>query len=136
VLPLRPPSLRSLTRQESYLPADADIARCSSHLLSSPLFAHHAEYVRRQFVYGLLQEDDAAVLHVIAAVLLYDGRGHEDTYEMMQAEGAVPRLVELVQGCGDRVLHRVLLELLYDVARMQRLTWEDLGMLRRSHSPG
>lgn len=46
-----------LTRgsQGEYLKSEYDVARCSYKLLSSGLFAAHADYVRRQIVYGLLQ---------------------------------------------------------------------------------
>lgn len=65
----------------------------------------------------------------MAAFLLFDGRGHEATFEMMQTEGAFPKLVELVREKheDDAGLHRLLLELLYEMSRMQRLTREDLG---------
>lgn len=51
---------------------------------------------------------------------------------MMQEEGTFPRLIELIQSHGsnesdmDRDLHRLLLELLYAMSRLQRLTFEDL----------
>lgn len=51
---------------------------------------------------------------------------------MMQHEGAFPRLVELLQGMAaeaysDRSLHSLLMGLLYEMSRIQRLTWEDLS---------
>lgn len=61
--------------------------------------------------------------------LLQDGRTNEEVFEMMQEEGAFSRLVELIQtwGNGEQVeLHRLLLELMYEMSRIQRLTWEDL----------
>ena len=66
----------------------------------------------------------------MAAVLLYDGRSDEAAFEMMQAECAFPHLVNLIQGNkdDDTGLHRLLLELLYEMSRIQRLSWEDLGM--------
>ena len=89
----------------------------------------------------LWQEEDAQVLHIVTAVLLFDGRHDEATFEMMQAEGAFTRLLDLVQGNKDdnTGLHRLLLELLCDMSRIQRLSPEDLGepsiRLRLSHSP-
>lgn len=49
---------------------------------------------------------------------------------MMQEEGAFPRLVELIKvhgKSGDMELHRLLLELMYEMSRIQTLTWEDLS---------
>jgi hypothetical protein len=49
---------------------------------------------------------------------------------MMHKEGSFPRLVELVQLDDvqeDTRLHQMLLELLYESSRVQRLEWEDFG---------
>lgn len=99
--------------------------------MQSELFAANKEYVRRQIVYSLLQEDVPATLHVIASFLLFDGRHNETTFEMMNNEGCFPRLLELIQKgrSEDATLHRLLLELLYEMSRMQRLSFEDLGQV-------
>lgn len=106
------------------------MARCSYRLLDSGIFAAHKDYVRRQCVYALLQEDDASSLHLIAAILLYDGRTNEETFITLQQEGAFPRLVELISEYdgkeGEEPLHRMLLDIMYEMSRIQRLTWEDL----------
>lgn len=85
--------------------------------------------MRRQILYCLLQEDDADTLHLAAAVLLFDGRYNEPTFEMMQAEHAFPRLVELVRAKRDNDigLHRLLLELLFEMSRIQKLTRDDIS---------
>lgn len=80
----------------------------------------------------MIQEDDQPTLHLITAILLYDGRSHDETFEMMQQEGAFARLVELLQSMtaeaySDRSLHSLLMGLLYEMSRIQRLTWEDLS---------
>ncbi|TKA49880.1 hypothetical protein B0A49_11257 [Cryomyces minteri] len=118
--------------KDEYLQSADAIARCSYKLLGSALFQAHEEYVRRQIVYGLLQEDDPPTLHLIAAFLLFDGRADDQILEMMAVEGAFPRLVELIQ-LGrrerDNGLHQMLLELLYEMSRIQRLTWKDLSIV-------
>jgi hypothetical protein len=50
---------------------------------------------------------------------------------MMQQEGAFPRLVELITEWDgkEETLHRMLLDLMYESSRIQRLTWEDLSLL-------
>ena len=47
---------------------------------------------------------------------------------MMNEEGVFPRLLELIQTMeeGDLSLHRMLLDLLYEMSRIQRLRIEDL----------
>jgi hypothetical protein len=88
------------------------------------------------------QEEDNPTLHIVAAFLLYDGRHNNDDaiFEMMQSESTFPRLVELVQMDSvqeDTRLHQMLLELLYESSRVQRLTWEDFGTsTNRSAVPG
>ncbi|KAH8819605.1 hypothetical protein F5884DRAFT_18940 [Xylogone sp. PMI_703] len=117
--------------KDQYLPSEYEIARCSSRLLQSELFEANKEYVRTQIVYSLLQEDEPAVLHVIANFLLFDGRAHESTFELMNKSGCFPKLVELIRkGKGEGAqLHRLLLELLYEMSRMQQLSVEDLSQV-------
>lgn len=129
--------------------SEYDTARCCYKLLDSDLFVAKQEYVRRQILYCLLQvclvecitgrrvnltrsqeDDDANVVYVAAAILLFDGRNNEGVFEMMQAEGAFARLVGLIhdkRGDGTTV-HRLLLELLYNMSRTQPLNRDDLGM--------
>ena len=69
-------------------------------------------------------------MQLVVAFLLFDGRSDDATLQMMQQEGAFPRLVELIQDGGvnsEVILHRMLLELLYEMSRIQRLTWDDLS---------
>lgn len=115
--------------KDEYLNTEADIARCSQKLLLSELFEGNKDYVRFQIVYSLLQEDEAATLHVIASFLLLDGRHNEATFETMNCEGCFPRLLELIKRGkrDDAQLHRLLLELLYQMSRMQRISLEDLS---------
>ena len=77
----------------------------------------------------LLQEDSPDTLHLIIAFLLFDGRQNDITFEMMNEEDGFPRLLELIQGGkdDDAGLHRMLLELLYEMSRIQRLRTEDLS---------
>ncbi|KAF1920674.1 hypothetical protein BDU57DRAFT_21835 [Ampelomyces quisqualis] len=116
--------------KSEYLQTDYSVAKCIFRLLEGHLYQAHRDYVRRQFLYCLLQEEDNPTLHIVAAFLLYDGRNSRDdaVFEMMHSETTFPRLVELVQTGSvqeDTKLHQMLLELLYESSRVQRLTWED-----------
>ena len=75
------------------------------------------------------QEEDAEVLHIVAAFLLFDGRTHDEAFEMLKAEGAFPRLVEVIRHKrdNDNGLHRLGLELLFEMSRMQQLSRGDLS---------
>ena len=139
---------------ETYLSSDEDLARLSLRLRRSAIFRQNAEYIRRQFVYCLLQvqkllsrnswesklltiikEDEPSTLYVVAALLLFDGRAGEESFEMMQQEDGFPRLVELIQELSDGKephLNRLLLMVVYEMARIQRLAWSDLGMIRNA----
>ncbi|KAI5202793.1 hypothetical protein E4T39_04468 [Aureobasidium subglaciale] len=133
---------------DGFLDTEYDIARCCYRLIDSSLFIHNKDYVRRQFVYCLLQvcadvirlhatplltllpqEEHPPILHIVTAVLLYDGRTDEAVFDMMQAEGAFTRLLDLIQRNKDdnSGLHRLLLELLCDMSRIQRLSLDDLA---------
>ncbi|KAB8293158.1 hypothetical protein EYC80_007506 [Monilinia laxa] len=117
--------------KEEYLQSEFEVAKCLQKLMQSELFAANKDYVRTQIVYSLMQEDVPATLHVISSFLLFDGRNNEITFEIMNKEGCFPRLLELVKKGNreDPTLHRLLLELLYEMSRMQRLSFEDLGQV-------
>ncbi|KAL4920324.1 hypothetical protein BDW62DRAFT_177230 [Aspergillus aurantiobrunneus] len=119
--------------KDQYLQTELEVARCSFRLLSSTIFAAHADYVRRQMIYALLQEDDPVTLHMITSFLLFDGRQHEVPLHMMNEEGTFPRLLELLHAQAmhredDTAagLHRLLMDLVYELSRIQRIKIEDL----------
>lgn len=104
------------------------MALCSEKLLAGALFESNPDYVRTQIIYSLLQEDDGAPLYAIATFLLLDGRKDEDTYRKMVGENCFSRLLELLNGRkqSDPGLHRLLLELMYEMSRIEQLRYEDL----------
>ncbi|KAL1881366.1 hypothetical protein VTK73DRAFT_4373 [Phialemonium thermophilum] len=116
------------SNRDQYLQCEDDVASCSQKLLSSHIFRENKDYVRTQIIYSLLQEDEYGPLHVIANFLLVDGRSDETTFRRMVHEGCFSRLLELVKGCrdDDRRLHRLLLELIYEMSRIERLRPDDL----------
>ncbi|EKV07458.1 Protein dip1 [Penicillium digitatum] len=127
----------SLTSQhkDEYLRSETDISRCSYKLFTSSIFASHADYVRRQILYGLLQDDDPTTLLFIASFILFDGRQNEAVLQMLNEEGAFARLLELIQAMrradldGDAGLHRLLMDLVYEMSRIQRVKIEDLVLV-------
>ncbi|DAA76575.1 TPA_exp: Uncharacterized protein A8136_7252 [Trichophyton benhamiae CBS 112371] len=121
--------------REDFFDPDHDITRCTELVLSSPLFTNNADYIRLQIIYSLLQEDSHENLLGIVSLLLFDGCENEATFEMMCEEGAFCRLLELIQslrgndhsGSGvEASLHRLLMDLLYEMSRIQRVKIEDL----------
>ncbi|KAJ5374787.1 hypothetical protein N7517_006793 [Penicillium concentricum] len=127
----------SLTTQHKgeYLRSETDISRCSYKLFTSSIFATHADYVRRQILYGLLQDDDPDTLHFLASFILFDGRQNEVVLQMLNDEGVFARLLELIQAMrradldGDAGLHRLLMDLVYEMSRIQRVKIEDLVLV-------
>ncbi|KAI0875315.1 hypothetical protein GGS24DRAFT_296849 [Hypoxylon argillaceum] len=120
-------SLASRCRTEFALSED-DVAACSQHLLQGNLFLANPEYVRTQIIYSLLQDDETAHLYPIASFLLLDGRANEATFRKMIEESCFHRLIELINGRkeDDPPLHRLLLELIYEMSRIQKLRIQDL----------
>lgn len=116
------------TGRDKYLSTEDDIATCSQQLRESSIFCANEEYVRTQIIYSLLQEDELSSLHAIANFLLLDGRLDEETFRRMVSEGCFGRLLELIKSCGarDRRLHRLLLELMFEMSRIERLRPDDL----------
>ncbi|RMZ85447.1 hypothetical protein DV737_g857, partial [Chaetothyriales sp. CBS 132003] len=106
-----------------------ELGRCAYKLATSPLFGQHADYIRHQFVYSLLQEDDAGTLLGTTSFLLADARTTERTFEVLNEAGAFTRLVDLTgspRGDDEEGVHRLLLELLYEMARIQKISLDDL----------
>lgn len=120
-------SLASRCRTEFALSED-DVAVCSQHLLQGNLFITNPDYVRTQIIYSLLQDDETTHLYPIASFLLLDGRADETTFRMMIEENCFHRLIELINGRkeDDPSLHRLLLELIYEMSRIEKLRTQDL----------
>lgn len=115
--------------RDDYLPTEEALDHCADELLESQLFRDNAEYVRTQLIYSLLQEDDLALIHIIAGILLSDGRQNDTTFEIMMRDGVFARVVDLIKlkHEDDSRLYTQLLKLLYEMTRVQRLSIEDLG---------
>ncbi|CAJ2508745.1 Uu.00g137710.m01.CDS01 [Anthostomella pinea] len=122
-------SLASRCRHE-FCQSEDVVASCSRALLRGNLFKTNPDYVRTQIIYSLLEadEDDAGPLYIIASFLLLDGQSHEATFRSMMEWSCFQRLVELINGRRDidPGLHRLLLELLYEMSRIERLSVDDL----------
>ncbi|KAK0610474.1 hypothetical protein B0T17DRAFT_620950 [Bombardia bombarda] len=114
--------------RDRYLDDENEIATCSQKLRDSPIFCTRENYVRTQIIHSLLQEDGFGYIHGIANFLLLDGRAEEDTFRKMVSEGCFGRLIELIKSCGqqDRRLHRLLLQLLYEMSRIECLRLDDM----------
>lgn len=79
----------------------------------------------------LIQETNNVRLHLIASILVLDGRIDPLTFELMMDEGTFPKLISLIMEMSedeDHLLRRRLMELLYEMSRIQRIRREDLGM--------
>ncbi|KAI0012381.1 hypothetical protein F4779DRAFT_568456 [Xylariaceae sp. FL0662B] len=114
--------------REEFPQSEDDVARCSQRLLKGELFQTNPEYVRTQIIYSLLQEDEPGPLYVIASFLLLDGREEEATFRRMVEESCFHRLLELINGSKEKDpgLHRLLLELMYAMSRIEQLRIGDL----------
>jgi hypothetical protein len=64
---------------------------------------------------------------------LADARITERTYEVLNEEGAFARLLDLISSpkeVDEEGLHRLLMELLYEMSRIQKISLEDLGTIK------
>ena len=128
-----------------YINSAEDLDHCVYKLQCSPLFEQHAEYIRRQFIYSLLQvgrtglkhglnayklvqEDEPETLHIITTFILLDARANDHGFQILNEEGGFSRLVELIANPREHEegLHRLLMELLYEMSRIQRISVENL----------
>lgn len=68
----------------------------------------------------------------MTSFLLFDVRENETTAEILNDEGAFTRLVYLISNpkqIEDSILHRMLMDLLYEMSRIQRIKPNELGTL-------
>jgi len=66
----------------------------------------------------------------VTSFLLADIRETEATAELLNEEGAFTRLLDLISDPkqnADAILHRMLMELLYEMSRIQRIMPDELG---------
>ena len=115
---------------DEYLKSGSDWARCSYIFLDSPMFNSDKDYVRLRLIEELRKEDLNPRIYLVSTILLFDGRQNQETFEVMQAEGSFPRLLELLCSKNtpeDKECRNRLLDLLYEMSRVQKLRWEDLG---------
>ncbi|KAM0285490.1 hypothetical protein ACHAQH_001440 [Verticillium albo-atrum] len=114
--------------RDKFCDSENDIAACAQKLIASQLFVDNKDYVRTQIIFSLLQEDEPNSLYLITCFLLLDGRADEATFARMVEETCFPRLLELINGRKERDprLHRLLLELMYEMSRIERLRTDDL----------
>jgi hypothetical protein len=66
----------------------------------------------------------------VTSFLLVDIRETEATAELLNEEGAFTRLLDLISDPkqnADASLHRMLMELLYEMSRIQRIKPDELG---------
>lgn len=109
-----------------------DVLGCARLLLESRLFQANKDYVRNQIIHSLLQEDDAGPLHAIACLLFLDGRHDGSVFSRMVDEACFSRLLDHIiahRADGDVPLHRMLLQLMYEMSRIERLKVEDLMLV-------
>ncbi|KAG5990624.1 hypothetical protein E4U54_004061 [Claviceps lovelessii] len=109
-----------------------DFFTCAQMLLESEIFNNNKEYVRTQIMHSLLQEDEAGRLQAIASLLFWDGCVNESIFPSMVEASCFPRLLELIMSRlaeADPHLHRILLQLMYEMSRVQRLKVQDLALV-------
>lgn len=78
-----------------------------------------------------MQDDEPDVILISTTFLLTDAQTHDPTYGLLNDQGAFPRLVDLIlspQQHGHEGVHRLLMELLYEMSRIQKIKFNDLGM--------
>ncbi|EWC45511.1 hypothetical protein DRE_05369 [Drechslerella stenobrocha 248] len=118
---------------EEYLQSEYDIVKCGIRLLESKVFNEHQSYARRRLVGRFPKEPaDSARLHVITAALLYDGLEHSKTFELMMDQNAFERLILLIWKDAPKLnfgFHKLLLEVTYEMCRIQKLRLQDLEVL-------
>lgn len=117
----------------SYLRQDEDLTRCGYLLIQSNVFSCNKAYARRKLISRFIQsEGQYAILTILGAVLLLDARHNPATLEMMEEESAMSVLVNTIVTAQKHSfrLHRIFLELFYEMCQVQKLTSSDLALVK------
>lgn len=113
-----------------FLVSDNDLFRAGYKLTTSPIFVHHKAFTRRKLIAMLtLAEEYTDLAAVVSLILLIDSENHPATLEMMQEENACHALTRLLltfQKTSALRLRRVLLELMFEMCKIQRISASDL----------
>lgn len=78
----------------------------------------------------MVQEDEPDILLITTSFLLAEAQNSERTHEILNKEGAFFRLTELIASPAVRdelTLHRLLMQLLYEMSRIQKISNDDLS---------
>lgn len=114
---------------EQYLTTDEEVSKCGYELINSSIFSKNRGYVRRKLISLLiLDELDYQTKALIGAVLLIDGKRHQSTLEMLQEEAASSVVISILWHDRNKslLLHRIYLELLFEMCKVQKLRQSDL----------
>ncbi|KAG5357860.1 Protein LDB17 [Yarrowia sp. B02] len=113
-----------------FLVSDNDLFRAGYKLTMSPIFTLHKAFTRRKLIAMLtLAEEYTDLAAVVSLILLIDSDSHPATLEMMQEENACHALTRLLltfQKTSALRLRRVLLELMFEMCKIQRISASDL----------
>ncbi|EPS39128.1 hypothetical protein H072_7061 [Dactylellina haptotyla CBS 200.50] len=119
---------------DEHLQSEYNVAKCGFSLLESKVFLEHKSYVRRRLVGRFLKEpSNSSRLHVVTSALMYDGVDNPKTFEMMLDQSAFERVIDLIWKDVNKEnfgFHKLLLELFYEMCRIQRLRPQDLEILQ------
>jgi hypothetical protein len=119
--------------RDQYPSSQEQVSACAQMLLASNIFRQNKDYVRTQITHSLLQEDDSGPLHAITSLLLFDGQADDALFPRMIDEACFPRLLDLIKDDRDNKhdprLHRLLLQLMYEMSRIERLRVDDLALV-------
>lgn len=85
-----------------------------------------------------MQEHENNRIHIVANILLREGRESTDVFKAMVEDGLFPRLVDLVRTKRDedRQLWGNVLDLMYEMSRIQKLEAKELGECKLSDNEG
>lgn len=118
-------------RQLAHAESQDEVVACAQMLQGSSLFRDNQAYIRTQIIHSLLQEDETGPLHAIACLLLLDGEHDDSVFPHMIGEACFPRLLDLIRQRedDDPRVKRLLLQLMYEMSRMERLREDDLQLV-------
>ena len=116
-----------------YLSTDEDLEKCCARIFKSPIFERENHHDLRSELIELAKCADISNtrLYIIYVLIILSGRCDPETFRQLREARFVPILCQVIQANveSDTRLHRVGVELLYEVSRTQQFSGSDMDVL-------
>ncbi|KAL1918478.1 uncharacterized protein VTP21DRAFT_3138 [Calcarisporiella thermophila] len=121
----------AVAAHDQFLQLPHELAECCYHFLDSPLCLHHKELMMKQISQRALESENSRELWVMYHILIHAGLEDPQVFRWMKAQGYLSRLHYQALNLQETRLQLPVIQLLYEVCRVHRLTRSELEMMNQ-----